>query len=143
VSDEQPTKGMYKWNVYYKGKEGFAEGIEITTDKVEDLQSARATISMWLQAIEAETLPRDKEGVKTAGWGRPAAAPRPAGQPAPAQNGNAGVPDEPKGIAPVCAECGGPTKWKSGFAGPNAKNPGKPYGFYSCVDYPRCRGRAA
>jgi len=108
----------YTWDIFYKGKEGFAEHIQVAFDTQEDLATARNSVNMWLGAIEAETLPRDKDNAK-GGW----TSNKPA------------TPQAQAGVTPVCPTDGAPMRLRSPREGQSWP------AFWSCTNYPRCSGK--
>lgn len=128
----QQKEATYTWDIFYKGKEGYAEHIQVGFEDTKQLQEARQGIVMWLGAIEAETLPRDKDNPK-GGYAPRAAAPRQQ------------TPQAQPGVQPVCPIDGAPMEFRQGgISGPQSRNPGAPYpAFWSCSNYKAtgCRGR--
>lgn len=112
----------FTWDVFYKGKEGYAEHIQVGADDPQGLQDGRGLLMTWLGSIEAETLPRDKENQ---GRSYRPAAPKPTAVP---------------GVTPICPVDGGSMSMRTGTKGPMTKNPGEAYAFWGCDNFPKCRG---
>lgn len=120
----------FEWQVYYKGKEGYAENLRVTADNQKDVETGRGALLMYLQAQEAVAQPRDREPM--------VAAPRPA-----ATQPTTTAPQP--GVSPTCTKCGSGMAQKPGgiTKNPNSPNFGKAYQpFWSCTNYPACDGTA-
>lgn len=126
----EPKGAKYTWDIFYKGKEGYAEHIQVAFDDLSDLQVARQATNVWLGSIEAETLPRDKDNQRSGGGYAPKTAP---------QQANPAV--QQSGVTPVCPNDGATMQFRAAGV---SRNTGNPYpAFWSCTNYQAtgCKGR--